>query len=389
MPSVNSITGAYIEYKTEKLNDNVNYLRTVLPYNSQLLYSLKANNNPEIIKFFCDRVDGFDIASKEELALISSYVGKKRTLCLTGNEKISIPMSALLDAASKHNLIYSIESPNDFLFFCKIIEHDIDVQGLFRLSYFPSVRYGIFNGLPDSPFGMTAETINTLLSRAHPGAKQRVVGFHLYIGSQISDMNQLSETLRCAIEEIKRVDPEFVAQINMLNVGGGFPAPYGQKMNQQVITSAFKLSEELEKVINESNLPPVSLIFESGRALTGNAGRLSCSVLDYNFNSASPYIVINCGIAQIAGLYMLRRIKEPDLEFYYDAPKGIHTATVRCRVYGPSCTALDMLGYATLSPDTISIGTLLHCDNLGAYCSNASLNGFHGKTKIREIINRE
>ncbi|MCX8962357.1 hypothetical protein EHW64_14750 [Erwinia psidii] len=387
MSSVNSITEAYIEYKTEKLNDNVNHLRKVLPDSSQILYSLKANNNPELIKFLSHTVDGFDIASQEELALISSYVGKKRTLCLTGNDKISIPLSALRDAATKHNLIYSIESPNDFLFFCQLTEQGIDVEGLFRLSYFPSVRYGIFNGLPDSPFGMTAETINTLLSRAQPGEKQRVAGFHLYIGSQISDMNQLSETLRCAVEEIKRVDPDFVAQIHMLNVGGGFPAPYGQKMKTQTFTSAHNLSEELEKVIAESHLPPVSLLFESGRAVTGSAGRLSCTVLDHNLNSANPYVVINSGIAQIAGLYLLRRLKEPDLEFYHGASEAIHTPTIRCRVYGSSCTALDMLGYATLSAHAISVGTVLHCDNLGAYCSNASLNGFHGKAKISEIIN--
>jgi len=387
MPSGNSIAEPYIEYKTEKLNENVNYLREVLPYSSQILYSLKANNNPELIKLLSHMVDGFDIASQEELALIHRYVGKKRTLCLTGNDKISITQSALRDAATKHNLIYSIESPNDFLYFCQLIERNIDVQGLFRLSYFPSVRYGIFNGLPDSPFGMTAETINTLLSKAQPGEKQRVAGFHLYIGSQISDMNQLSETLRCAVEEIKRVDPDFVAQIHTLNVGGGFPAPYGQKLQTQAFTSGYKLSEELEKVIAESQLPPVSLIFESGRAVTGSAGRLSCRVLDYNINSASPYVVINSGIAQIAGLYLLRRLKEPDLEFYNEASDAIQTPTVRCRVYGPSCTALDMLGYATLSIDTICVGTILHCDNLGAYCSNASLNGFHGKAKINEILN--
>lgn len=386
MPLVNNIRDAYIEYKTETIKKNVNNLRKMLPYNSQILYSLKANNNLELIKFLSHEVDGFDIASKEELAFISSHVGKKRTLCLTGNDKLSIPQSALRDAATKHNLIYSIESPNDFLLFGQLLEHGVDVLGLFRLSYFPSVRYGIFNGLPDSPFGMTSETINMLLSKAQHREKKAVVGFHLYIGSQISDMNQLSESLRCAVAEIERVDPDFVAQINMLNVGGGFPAPYGQKMNNQVLTSAHKLPEELEKVIAGSRLPPVSLVFESGRALTCNAGRLSCSVLDYNLNSANPYVVINSGIAQIAGLYLLRRIKEPDLEFYHDAPNASNTATVRCRVYGPSCTALDMLGYATLYKDTISVGTLLHCDNLGAYCSNASLNGFHGKEKINEVI---
>ncbi|WP_145956943.1 hypothetical protein [Xenorhabdus miraniensis] len=109
-------------------------------------------------------------------------------------------------------------------------------------------------------------------------------------------------------------------------------------------------------MITGSSLPNVDLIFESGRAIIGSAGRLCCAILDFNLDISNPYVVINCGVSQIGGLYLLRRLKEPELEFYSDADSEYSSDGLICKVFGPSCTQLDMLGYIKISKEYVKVG---------------------------------
>ncbi|MGJ0639122.1 hypothetical protein [Xenorhabdus bovienii] len=387
MPLEHEISPAIIEYNANIIKENIATLRTLFPFSSKLLYSLKANNNLQLLMAMENRVDGFDIASEEEVALIIAIAAERKTLCLTGNDKRTISISSLRQAAEKNKLLYSIESPQDFGLFCHLITSGIDTEGLFRLSFYPGVRYGILNGLPGSPFGMTASVINQLLATTPHEIIKKVIGFHLYIGSQLENPALFSQSLASAIREIETIEPQFVKHITTLNLGGGFPAVYGKRVPQQnSLLSAGSLSAEITELIAESSLCRVDLIFESGRAIVGSAGKLTCTILDFNLQNRQPYIVVNSGIAQIGGLYLLRRLKEPELEFY-SAVDSEHTSSqLICKVFGPSCTQLDMLGYTQIAKEQVKIGTTLYCDNLGAYCSTASLNGFHAKKKINEVI---
>ncbi|WP_275365675.1 hypothetical protein [Xenorhabdus bovienii] len=205
---------------------------------------------------------------------------------------------------------------------------------------------------------------------------------HLYIGSQLTNILSFTETLKSAFREINRIDADFISSIKVLNMGGGFPAVYGKRTQPEIdLSQETALLQGITKIIKDHNFKNAELIFESGRAIVGSTGRLKCTILNFNSSCASPYIVVNTCIAQIADLYLIRKIKELELEFYN--PASVKSQPVKFKVFGSSCTQLDMLGYVMVDESQLKIGNMLFCDNLGAYCSNASLNGFHSKRRIK------
>jgi ornithine decarboxylase len=160
--------------------------------------------------------------------------------------------------------------------------------------------------------------------------------------------------------------------MNLLDIGGGFPAPYDDSV---------KPFRELARVINREldRLFPqnIQILAEPGRFLCATAatavskiigkvvrdGKLSYYIDDGVYHTFSGVIFDHCH-------YHLNSFK-----------KG---ATQICSVFGPTCDALDVVSMAENLPDNLQLGDLLYSEQIGAYshASSTYFNGFPPATVV-------
>lgn len=383
----NSLHQAKISYSKLEIMKNILALQNFLPDFSSLIYSLKANNYPPLIDFISDFTQGFDVCSQQEMDILIDANVSGKDIFITGYDKVNIHLSSFINLSSQSNsLFFVLESVREIEFFKKLVQNGIDGKGLFRLSYMPGTTYGIYNGLPKSHFGMTAKQIVDCLAGGGYFYLKNIVGFHCYIGSQIQSIDAVMISLGNALDEIKTICQATDFQPDVINFGGGFPHTFGLPHKAMSLPDV-SLTESLSSKLRTLNHMPESVFFESGRGIVGGSGRLEVSLLDYNINAESPFLVVNAGISQVGALHLVRSLRHSPMTFYASNRQPESFAGLqKFDVYGPACTSLDHVGTAYVDVASLSELKTLYCDNMGAYAASAALNGFHAKGRINEEL---
>src|SRR5262249_39412447 len=79
---------------------------------------------------------------------------------------------------------------------------------------------------PDSRFGLLMEELPRCRELLTPGAV-RIIGFHIFSGSQVLDAAAVIHHLRGALEQSLRAADVLGLVPELINLGGGFGIPYG------------------------------------------------------------------------------------------------------------------------------------------------------------------
>ena len=153
--------------------------------------------------------------------------------------------------------------------------------------------------------------------------------------------------------------------MNLVDIGGGFPAPYDDTV---------KPFRELAKVINnelERLFPKdIQILAEPGRFLVANAGYTVSKVIGKAMRDGKPSYYIDDGVYHTYSGRDLRPLQ---------VPRALLQAGRRRRisaVYGPTCDALDVVSMAENLPE-LERDDLVYSEKIGAY-SHASSTHFNG-----------
>ncbi len=153
-------------------------------------------------------------------------------------------------------------------------------------------------------------------------------------------------------------------KMNLLDIGGGFPAPYD---------STVKPFRELAKVINSeiTRLFPkdIQILAEPGRFLVATAGYAVSSVVGKAVRDGKPCYYINDGVYHTYSGVIFDHCHYP-IKAFKKGPTQISA------VFGPTCDALDVVSMAENLP-ALERGDLVYSTNIGAY-SHASATYFNG-----------
>jgi ornithine decarboxylase len=155
----------------------------------------------------------------------------------------------------------------------------------------------------------------------------------------------------------------------VLNVGGGFPAPYPGE-------ESLLLEQYFAAVImgwSGLGLPRGCLLLsEPGRSLVATGGSVVVQVLVRK----ERCIYINDGI--FGNLQELRHPKERRPARVIGSGRAASEQTTAFRVYGPTCDSDDVLGAPLMLPDDVAEGDWIEIGMMGAYslALRTSFNGF-------------
>lgn len=341
----------------------------------QPFYAIKSNPDLMLLHTLAKLGCGFDCASKDEIILAKS----------TG-----VPLDKLLYANPVKNnegLQYARSQDVDYLTFDSCCELDKiklfhpDAQCIIRIKVDDSGSTCKFS----SKFGCSVDEARELLELAKID-KVKVVGVSFHCGSNCRVVGQFMSAI-CDARKIFDMGLEYGFKMNILDIGGGFPA-----VDDGTITFE-QIAGEINCAIDKhfGDLKDIVYIAEPGRAFSASSHTLVVSVIGIKESiqkteSGEIEIVykytLNDGVYGSFNCIKFDHAEPVVLPFNERTEK-----TYRSYLFGPSCDSIDLISENTLLPK-LSIGDRVFVRNFGAYtkASSSSFNGF--KTTLNYYIVR-
>ncbi|MEQ9562055.1 MAG: hypothetical protein RLN69_06000, partial [Woeseiaceae bacterium] len=327
----------------------VNAARNILELGSvdRVLYAMKANSNPIVLRLLADTGVDFDCVSPGEVQhLLKSVPG-------LGVERILYTPNFAPRAEYAWALEQGLQLTLDSLYPLQAWPELFDKSNLFiRLD--PGKGHGHHDHVRTagihSKFGVPAFEVDELIESL-ANANARVIGMHAHSGSGIHDPdNWLS-----VAEKLAQVASRF-PDVKTLDLGGGLGVP--ERLGEPVFDLAV-----LDRMLQEfrERHPQYQLWIEPGRYLVSQAGVLLGRVSQTKGKAEMRYVGIETGMNSLIRPALYGAYHDIVNLSRYGEPAAV-TATI----VGPICETGDKLGSDRLLPETLENDILL-IGNAGAY----------------------
>ncbi len=328
----------------------------------QVYYAVKANPDPLIVRTLFEEGSSFDVASMPEFMIvhenIKKFPAKQRQDWIWDKIIYANPTKPTdtLEQLNQYKPLVTFDNREEIL---KIKQHAPNAGLALRLKV-PNT--GAMVEL-SSKFGASpGEAVDLILEADRLGLTVEGVSFH--VGSQTTNFENYVQALNLTANIFKEAKDRGYAKMNLLDIGGGFPAPYD---------STVRPFRELAKVINteiERLFPAdIQVLAEPGRFLAAICGTVVSSVIGKAVRDGKTCYYINDGVYHTYSGVIFDHCKYP-VKSFKKGPTSI------CSVFGPTCDALDVVSMAENLPE-LERGDLVYSVNIGAY-SHASATYFNG-----------
>jgi diaminopimelate decarboxylase len=259
-------------------------LSSALPPGTLVLYAVKANGDPEVVRTVSSTVDGLEVASGGELDLAADAA----IVAFSGPAKTDAELASALRAGALINVESALELRRLALAAAGAVTPARVLLRVNRLGGTPTGTHRM-TGVP-SQFGIDEAQLEEVAALASRLRGIRIVGFHLHAVSNNLDATEhaayIVEAVRWSVRTAARlssVDLEYV------NVGGGFGIDYVGHARFDLDA----LSDGLADV--PLLLGDARLIVEPGRYLAAEAGWYAAQVLDLKRTHGRWYAVLRGG----------------------------------------------------------------------------------------------
>ena len=227
-------------------------------------------------------------------------------------------------------------------------------------------------------FGCDRDTALRLLDLAK-SLGLNAVGFSLHVGSQTRRAEMWGPTLD-TLAAIWAAARNAGHALTMLNIGGGFPAFYGEDIDAPTAYAA----KVIEMV--EARFPHVAHIMaEPGRGMVAEAGVIAAEVLLVSRKSDRDiHRWVYLDIGRFSGL---AETEGEAIRYQFETPRDADPSGP-CIVAGPSCDSADVLyeKRTVALPLTLKSGDRVLIRNTGAYTTTYASVGFNGFPPLDLVV---
>jgi ornithine decarboxylase len=344
----------------EVLRRNYAAFKTHLP-KVQAYYAVKANPEPAIVRTLYRAGASFDVASLPEFMLVYEYIKQQppqeQQDFIWDKIIYANPTKPkeTLQALDRYKPLVTFDNLNELK---KIKQYAPQAGVVLRLRV-PNT--GSMVEL-SSKFGCDPGQAVDLIEEAFRiGLVVEGISFH--VGSQCTNFENFVQALNFS-SAVMREAKDRGHEIKILDIGGGFPAPYDKHV-KPFKTLAKKINGEIARLF----APDIQIIAEPGRFLVATAATAVAKVVGKAWRDGKTCYYINDGVySTFSGIvfdhcpYHLKAFKKGKPEI--------------CAVFGQTCDALDTISLSETLPD-LEIEDLVYSENIGAYGS-ASATWFNG-----------
>lgn len=359
-------------------------LRRSLPEPSIVYYSLKANPHPTLVAALQRLGCRAEVSSVGELT--TALGSAQPDHCLySGPGKTMRELVFALEQGVTH---IGVDSPADLRKVAMAAEQcGRPAQIVLRVNPDRAVaNLGLTMTGGPSQFGADAEWIRSAPHEFTDTPWARVVGFHIYMGTNIAETTTLLQTFDIASSLAVELAEALDIKLELVDLGGGFGQPFAHPQPRYDFSD---LREPLTAMLNE-RLPGwrdgrPQIAFESGRYLVGGSGTLYCTVQDVKHSQGRPFVILDSGINHLGGMAGLRRVPRIGAQLVGVDAAAAAPIMQQATIVGPLCTPLDYLAQGVDLPQ-LQPGDVVAIRNVGAYGLTGSLIAFLSHPPAVEIV---
>ncbi len=333
-------------------------------------FAIKANPNLSVLRVMANEGFGADVVSGGEIARALAAGMPAQDIIFSGVGKTRDELSYALEmGVGQFNI--ELEEEGHVL---AAIAAAMGKTATATLRVNPDVDGGthakISTGMKENKFGVPLEDAPGIFARLAGAEGLNLAGLALHIGSQLYDLSPLETAygkigamvsdLRGAGHVIDRVD-----------LGGGLGVPY-QRGNIPPTPADYA-----EMVGRTTKGWDVTLMFEPGRVIVGNAGVLMTKVIWVKPGAINPYIIVDAAMNDLArpALY------DAWHDFEAVEPNG---AKMVANIAGPVCESTDTFAMGR-EIDVLASGDLAVFRTAGAYgATMASM--YNSRALVPEVM---
>lgn len=329
---------------------NFSAFQSALP-GVEFFYAAKANPADPILRTLCQAGCSIDVCSYGEmLAALQAGFTPERMIhthpCKT--------ISNLTRCYAEGLRWFTLDNVNEIP---KFVEHTPDVNLLLRLAVPNSSS--LIN--LSAKFGACeAEAVQIMVKAKEAGLTVKGMSFH--VGSQCRE----PDDFRRALQMARRIWNGAAAagiELEVLDLGGGFPAPYRGDSLLTLESYCQQLSVSLEECFGDIS---VRVIAEPGRGMCGDTVSLITSVIGKSVRGDRTWYIIDEGMyGSFSGQVFDHVVYPLIVENMEERP------LFPCVIAGPTCDSSDVVCKDQDLPD-LAIGELILVPTMGAYTSASS-----------------
>ena len=317
-----------------------------------LFYALKPLPQPAVVAELRDLGAGFDLATSGEIRLVRA-AGVTADRCIHTHP---IKTDADIRAALRFGInTFVIDNPDEIR---KFRRYRGRARLLLRLSFRdPTAVVDL-----SRKFGCEPAAALPLLELAH-SLGIHVRGFSFHVGSQVAEPKKYVEAIGVCAELITQARAAGLAELDLLDIGGGFPIAYSGR-TVPIRTFCAPIRRALRQ------LPPgIQVIAEPGRFIAGPAGTAVATVVGRAQRAGRWWYYLD------DGLYGSYNGQLYDHALYPISVPGRKGPTYPSVLAGPTCDSIDVVREDIMLPE-LQLGDLVVGRMMGAYtaCSASDFN---------------
>ncbi|MDO8802794.1 MAG: type III PLP-dependent enzyme [Elusimicrobiota bacterium] len=357
----------------DEIRRNYAQFRKYLP-RVQAYYAVKAEPLPEIVRTLYKAGASFDVASMPEFLIVHENIKN-----LPDKERLAWIWDKIIYA----NPIKPNETLKQLDPYRPLVTYD-NLEEVHKIKkYAPHaglvlrIRVANTGAVVElsSKFGAApGEAVDLILAAEKAGLGVEGLSFH--VGSQTTNFENFVQATNLAADIFKEARERGHTRMNLLDIGGGFPAPYDASV-KPFKELATKINAEINRLFPKN----IEILAEPGRFMIATAGT---SVVKINGKAVRDgktcYYVDDGAYHTYSGIIFDHQ--HCHMKSFRKGKEEI------CGVFGPTCDALDVISMSENLPADLKLGELLYSENMGAY-SHASSTNFNGFPPAKVVhINR-
>jgi ornithine decarboxylase len=327
----------------------------------QAYFAVKANAEPAIVRTLYKAGASFDVASLPEFMLV--YENIKH---LSAKEQQDFIWDKIIYAnpTKPKETLQSLDKYKPLVTYDNLAELK-KIQ-----KYAPHAGVVLRLRVPNtgsmvelsSKFGCDpGEAVDLILAAFEMGLVVEGLSFH--VGSQCTNFQNFVQALEMSAAVIREAQSRG-REIKILDIGGGFPAPYNRHV-RPFSALARKINTEIDRLFPKD----IQILAEPGRFLVATAATSVARIIGKAVRDGKTCYYIDDSV-----YHTFSGIIFDHCQYHLKAFKKGRTEV--CAVFGQTCDALDTISLSEILPD-LEIEDLVFSQNIGAY-SSASATWFNG-----------
>ncbi len=341
----------------------------ILP-STHIAFAVKANPNLAVLRLLASEGYGADVVSAGEMDRALAAGIAAEGIVFSGVGKTADELTRALKAGIGQ---FNLESEEEGVELAAIAAAlGLTARAALRVN--PDVDAGthakISTGKAENKFGVAYDRAAAIYARlsALEGIEMR--GLAVHIGSQLAQLQPLEDAFT-KMGDLMRTIRAHGQSITHMDLGGGIGVPYRA---EEVFPTPEAYAAMVARVTTDWG---VTLMFEPGRVIAGNAGVLVTQVVRVKEGVAAPFVIVDAAMNDLArpALYGAWH------DFLAVEPTG---ERFTANIVGPICESSDTFAMGR-EIDVVKAGDLAVFRTAGAYGATMA-NTYNSRALVPEVM---